>query len=97
MYHEYGFEALLAVLKQNRRKLTVNPDTRTIQDTIEREFNASIAKLSPLKAKIATTDHLIDLIVYRLYGLTEEEIAIVEGHVGTDRETIDAEEQPVLP
>jgi hypothetical protein len=79
VYHEYAFETLLAVLKQNRRKLTVNPDTRTVQDAIESEYNASIAKLSPLKVKIAATDRLIDLIVYRLYGLTEEEIAVVEG------------------
>jgi len=28
---------------------------------------------------VAAADRLIDLIVYRLYGLTEEEIAIVEG------------------
>lgn len=27
----------------------------------------------------AATDWLIDLIVYRLYGLTEEEVAVVEG------------------
>jgi phage tail protein X len=29
--------------------------------------------------KIADTDDLIDQIVYKLYGLTEEEIAVVEG------------------
>ena len=28
---------------------------------------------------IAVTDRLIDLIVYRLYGLTEDEVAVVEG------------------
>jgi hypothetical protein len=32
-----------------------------------------------LVRRIAATDHLIDLIVYQLYGLTEEEIAVVEG------------------
>ena len=32
-----------------------------------------------LLARIAATDRLIDLIVYRLYGLTEEEVAVVEG------------------
>jgi hypothetical protein len=95
-YHDYDFETLLAVLKQNRRKLTVNPDTRIVQDAIEREFNASFAKLPPLKAKIAATDRLIALIVYRLYGLTEEEIAIVEGHASADTETIGAEEQPAI-
>jgi hypothetical protein len=90
-YHEHNFETLLAVLRQNRRKLTINPDTRTAQDAIDREFNASVAKLAPLKAKIAATDRLIDLIVYRLYGLTEEEIAIVEGHASPYSETVGAE------
>ncbi len=32
-----------------------------------------------LVERIAHTDHLIDQIVYKLYGLTDEEIAIVEG------------------
>jgi hypothetical protein len=31
-----------------------------------------------LAHQITTTDHLIDQIVYRLYGLTDDEIAIVE-------------------
>lgn len=36
-------------------------------------------KLAPIKAQIAATDTLIDDIVYKLYGLTAEEIGIVEG------------------
>jgi hypothetical protein len=36
-------------------------------------------ELSETRRKIALTDDLIDQIVYKLYGLTEEEIAIVEG------------------
>jgi hypothetical protein len=47
-----------------------------VQDSIERGFNESTAKLTPLKAKIA--DRLINQIVYRLYGLTPKEIQIVE-------------------
>ena len=35
--------------------------------------------LEPLKARIKGTDELIDEIVYRMYGLTEEEIKIVNG------------------
>ncbi len=31
-----------------------------------------------LKTRLARTDRLIDRVVYRLYGLTDEEIAIVE-------------------
>jgi hypothetical protein len=32
-----------------------------------------------LVRRIDATDRLIDLIVYRLYGLTEDEVAVVEG------------------
>lgn len=32
-----------------------------------------------LSAQIAATDKEIDALVYALYGLTEEEIAIIEG------------------
>jgi len=35
-----------------------------------------------LEAKIERTDELIDEIVYDLYGLTEEEVAVVEETVG---------------
>jgi len=35
--------------------------------------------IAELDARIAATDLLIDQIVYRLYGLTPEEIAVVEG------------------
>ena len=44
----------------------------------EANLDKSIQKLIPLKKKIEMTDHLIDQIVYKLYGLTEEEIKIVE-------------------
>lgn len=40
---------------------------------IEVRFECSLLR------RIARTDRLIDFIVYRLYGLAEEEIAIVEG------------------
>jgi hypothetical protein len=36
-------------------------------------------ELAEVERRIALTDNLIDQIVYKLYGLTEEEIAIVEG------------------
>ena len=36
-------------------------------------------KLLPLRERIRQTDELIDAVVYKLYGLTEEEIGIVEG------------------
>jgi hypothetical protein len=35
--------------------------------------------LAPLMRRLQRTDWLIDQVVYQLYGLTEEEIAVVEG------------------
>jgi hypothetical protein len=35
-----------------------------------------VGKFKPLMERIAATDGLIDQIVYKLYGLTEEEIGI---------------------
>jgi hypothetical protein len=78
-YHEHTFEQLLDVLKKNKNKIAVNPSERKFQEQLDENFTKSIAVLSPLKAKIAATDELIDEIVYRLYGLTQEEIALVEG------------------
>jgi type II restriction/modification system DNA methylase subunit YeeA len=39
-------------------------------------------RVDGLEAKIQRTDDLIDETVYDLYGLTEEEIAVVDGTVG---------------
>jgi hypothetical protein len=39
----------------------------------------SRAALAPTLHAIAATDRLIDLLVYRLYGLTDAEIDLVEG------------------
>ena len=52
---------------------------------MEKEYEKSLSVLLPLKQKLASTDWLIDQLVYRLYGLTEEEIAIVEGRSGTSK------------
>ena len=42
-------------------------------------WHAHAPRYRDLTARIARTDRLIDQIVYKLYGLTDEEIAIVEG------------------
>lgn len=46
---------------------------------LESAYNETMAQLAPLQVKIKATDDLIDQIVYRLYGLSEEEIKVVEG------------------
>lgn len=71
-------EELLEILRRNRRRLKVDPSARAFQARLEKEYGASLEKLLPLKRRLAATDRLIDLIVYRLYGLTEEEVRVVE-------------------
>jgi len=73
-------EGLLNILRKNRRRLGVDPTSRAFQKRLEQEYRASLDKLLPLKTRLAATDRLIDLIVYRLYGLTKDEVAVVEGH-----------------
>jgi hypothetical protein len=77
-YYELPFERLLGILKENRRSITVDPSARDFQERLEREFASSCTKLTPLLAHIQGTDALIDQVVYQLYGLTAEEISVVE-------------------
>jgi hypothetical protein len=42
-------------------------------------FDSEKSKIEELKKEIEKTDKEIDKMVYELYGLTEEEIAIIEG------------------
>ena len=69
----------LAVLKKNRKKLAIDPARREPAEALRAEFEGSVGKLAPLRERIRQTDELIDAVVYRLYGLTEEEIRIVGG------------------
>ena len=73
-----ALDELLDVLRRNRRRLCVDPSARAFQERLAQEYAASLDKLLPLKARLSATDRLIDLIVYRLYGLAEEEVAVVE-------------------
>src|SRR5690606_29511888 len=70
------FADLYDRLKSNRRHITANLSDKAIEARIAREYEASLGVLLPLKERLAHTDRLIDQIVYQLYGLTDEEIAI---------------------
>jgi hypothetical protein len=58
------------------RKLTL-PAVDDVQDGLE-SYVETKKRADELEAKIEETDELIDEIVYELYGLTDEEIEIVE-------------------
>ncbi len=81
-YHEIpgGKEELIDRLAKNNSKIPGHDmTTRASQEKIIEEYEKSMEVLNPLLDRIAKTDRLIDRIVYQLYGLTEEEIKIVEG------------------
>jgi hypothetical protein len=57
------------------------PKLDDVADGIER-YEAATERAAELDERIERTDDLIDEIVYELYGLTDEEIEIVEEAVG---------------
>ncbi len=63
---------------ENKKRLLV-PLNEALLAKVEQSYQQSLDKILPLKCQLAQTDKLIDRVVYRLYGLTEEEVRVVEG------------------
>ena len=78
-YFTLSLDDLLGILRRNRQLIAPDQSSRNFQESLEREFKSSLAKLNPLLTRIEQTDALIDQVVYQLYGLTDEEIAVVVG------------------
>ena len=72
-------EELMDILQKNKSKLGVRLTDTALVEGIQRRYTAALEKALPLKERLSATDKLIDQIVYKLYGLTEDEIKIVEG------------------
>lgn len=73
-FDNLDFAGFVAELKKQKIKPTLAQ-----QDEWEEYFNQYKTECQSLKTQIATTDKEIDNKVYELYGLTEEEIEVVEG------------------
>ena len=73
-FDQMDFKAFVAELKKQKIKLSLAE-----QDEWEDYFNQYREECGRLKTQIADSDKEIDQRVYQLYGLTEEEIKIVEG------------------
>lgn len=73
---ELAFEDFYFRLHQNRGRLGVS--LASIKAELEDAYRESLAVLLPIKQQLAHTDALIDRIVYQLYGLTDEEIRLIE-------------------
>ena len=72
-----SFEDLWEILRKNKRRIGRSLTPAFMQE-LRTAYENSLSDLLPIKETLRLTDGLIDQIVYRLYGLTEEEIAIVE-------------------
>lgn len=68
------FKGFMAELKKAKVQLSLAEEAEWLS-----YFTAEKAKAQALQAQIAKTDKEIDALVYALYGLTEEEVKVVEG------------------
>jgi len=73
-FYEYDFKTLISELKNKKVKLSFSQ-----QDEFEEYFNNYKDEINELQKQIDKTDKEIDQMVYELYGLTKEEIEIVDG------------------
>ncbi|MFQ6088953.1 MAG: hypothetical protein ACE5K0_08645 [Candidatus Methanofastidiosia archaeon] len=77
-YYKHDFDEIRRVFEKNKKLFEFDPKRREFLELVKDEFDKSILKLKPLLERIKATDNLIDQIVYKLYGLTDDEIRIVE-------------------
>ena len=76
MFYNYDFKSFVTELKKQNVTLQLNQ-----QDEWEDYFNIYKTEINQIQTEISSTDKEIDQMVYELYGLTEEEIKIVEDSV----------------
>jgi type I restriction-modification system DNA methylase subunit len=72
-FYDSDFKTLLSELNKQKIKLSLSQ-----QDEWEEYFNVNKTDINQIQFEIEKTDKEIDQMVYELYGLTEEEIKIVE-------------------
>ncbi|MDR2623536.1 MAG: hypothetical protein LBC39_03030 [Methanobrevibacter sp.] len=72
-YYNLSFDELYKEIKKQNKSIK-----RREKDLLEEEFNDSIGIIKSLNFKIENTDKKINKLVYELYELTDEEIAIIE-------------------
>ena len=63
-------------LKEINKKIKI--PRRKQQELLENEFKESLATIKPLQNKIQELETEINQLVYSLYDLTSEDIAIIE-------------------
>jgi hypothetical protein len=72
-FYDHDFKTFLTELKKQKIKLSL-----VEQDEWEEYFNSYKTGINIIQSEINRTDKEIDQMVYGLYGLTEDEVEIVE-------------------
>ncbi len=72
-----SFDELWAILRKNKNRIERKLTPAFMQE-VKKAYEESLSVLLPVKQRLRLTDGLIDQVVYRLYGLTEEEVQIVQ-------------------
>ncbi|MHB8646539.1 MAG: hypothetical protein ACYDAR_12195 [Thermomicrobiales bacterium] len=75
-FHTGTYADFAAWMKGNKYEIAYQDNAK-----YQRAFTDASAEMQGIETRITATDRLIDRIVYALYGLTADEIAIVEGGV----------------
>ncbi|MEX2411002.1 MAG: TaqI-like C-terminal specificity domain-containing protein, partial [Candidatus Paceibacterota bacterium] len=73
-WHELTGKQFLKELKKKKVELSLDKEAEWLD-----YFTQQKSQADALKTQIAQTDKEIDTMVYELYGLTEEEVRVVEG------------------
>lgn len=77
-WYELSFEEFIKEIKKSIKAQKGTPLTKKDEFDWIDLFEENKQKANALQTQIATTDKAIDAMVYELYGLSEEEIKIVE-------------------
>ncbi|MBC7221234.1 N-6 DNA methylase [Candidatus Bipolaricaulota bacterium] len=74
---ELPFTEFWGILQKNKNRIR-RPLSHEFMAQLRAAYERSLSKLRPIKERLRLTDGLIDQIVYRLYGLTEDDIKTVD-------------------
>lgn len=72
-FYDFDFKTFISELKKQKLNISL-----VKQDEWEEYFNSYKSEINQLQSEIEKTNKEIDRMVYELYGLTKEEIGIVE-------------------
>ena len=71
------FQDLFEILVKNSRIIRSKLDSK-FKGAFKEKYEDVMGRALPIKARLAATDHLIDVLVYKAYKLTQAEIKVVE-------------------